>query len=138
MQLRGSTYHNVGQAFRSVYRTEGLSAFYVSYPTTLMMTVPFTAVQFTTYEYLKDTINPSGSYSPGTHIIAGGAAGAVAAAISTPLDVLKTLFVPTRLIPFDLLLFPNATLPVFKIMFLKTTNSRNVGGRPNPKSERHL
>ncbi|CDZ97315.1 mitochondrial carrier [Phaffia rhodozyma] len=91
MQLRGSTYKNVGHAFRSVYKAEGISAFYVSYPTTLMMTVPFTAVQFTAYEYLKDTINPSGSYSPGTHIIAGGAAGAIAAAISTPLDVLKTL-----------------------------------------------
>jgi hypothetical protein len=29
------------------------TAFYVSYPTTLTMTVPFTAVQFSTYEYIK-------------------------------------------------------------------------------------
>lgn len=93
MQLRNSQYASVSSAFKTVYRTEGLGAFYVSYPTTLMMTIPFTAVQFTAYEYLKDVINPNGAYSPTTHIIAGGAAGAVAAAVSTPLDVMKTLYV---------------------------------------------
>lgn len=53
MQLRNSSYSTVSQAFRSVYRTEGISAFYVSYPTTLVMTIPFTAVQFTCYEFLS-------------------------------------------------------------------------------------
>jgi hypothetical protein len=47
MQLQNSRYSSVSQAFRTVYKTEGISAFYVSYPTTIMMTVPFTAVQFT-------------------------------------------------------------------------------------------
>lgn len=91
MQLQNSSYSHVAQAFRSVYKAEGLSAFYVSYPTTLTMTVPFTAVQFTVYEATKDALNPSGAYSPGTHIIAGGFAGAVAASVTTPLDVMKTL-----------------------------------------------
>jgi solute carrier family 25 iron transporter 28/37 len=70
---------------------EGLRAFYVSYPTTLAMTVPFTAVQFSTYEWAKKVMNPKETYSPVTHAIAGGFAGAVAAAITTPLDVAKTL-----------------------------------------------
>lgn len=52
MQLQGSRYSSVSQAFRSVYKTEGISAFYVSYPTTIMMTVPFTAVQFTVRPFL--------------------------------------------------------------------------------------
>ena len=52
MQLQNSSYATVSQAFRSVYKTEGISAFYVSYPTTLVMTIPFTAVQFTCYEFL--------------------------------------------------------------------------------------
>ena len=52
MQLQNSSYKTVSQAFQSVYRTEGISAFYVSYPTTLVMTIPFTAVQFTCYEFL--------------------------------------------------------------------------------------
>ena len=91
MQVHQSQYRTVLECARTVYRTEGLQAFYVSYPTTLTMTVPFTAVQFTVYEQLKTLLNPSGVYSPGTHIIAGGLAGAVAGAVTTPLDVAKTL-----------------------------------------------
>lgn len=53
MQVHGSEFRGVAECFRTVYRTEGLNAFYVSYPTTLMMTVPFTAVQFSTYEFIK-------------------------------------------------------------------------------------
>ncbi|KAF7796338.1 hypothetical protein EIP86_007515 [Pleurotus ostreatoroseus] len=55
------------------------------------MTVPFTAVQFTVYEQLKKLLNPAGGYSPATHIISGGLSGAVAGAVTTPLDVAKTL-----------------------------------------------
>ncbi|KAG9010647.1 Fe(2+) transporter [Tulasnella sp. JGI-2019a] len=91
MQLRDSKFRSVFTCARTVYRTEGLAAFYVSYPTTLIMTVPFTAVQFTTYEYFKQVLNPSNTYSPITHVISGGLAGAVAAASTTPLDVAKTL-----------------------------------------------
>jgi len=39
----------------------------------------------------RDKLNPSGDYSPLTHVTAGGIAGAVAAAVTTPLDVCKTL-----------------------------------------------
>lgn len=39
----------------------------------------------------RDRINPSNTYSPLTHVTAGGIAGAVAAAVTTPLDVCKTL-----------------------------------------------
>lgn len=39
----------------------------------------------------RDTLNPTGVYSPLTHVTAGGIAGGVAAAITTPLDVCKTL-----------------------------------------------
>ncbi|GAA5882637.1 hypothetical protein JCM3774_005667 [Rhodotorula dairenensis] len=91
MQAHGSEFRTVAETFRTVYRSEGLGAFYVSYPTTLTMTVPFTAVQFSTYEYIKDKINPANTYSPVTHVTAGGIAGAVAAAVTTPLDVCKTL-----------------------------------------------
>ena len=53
MQVHGSKFRSVPETFKTVYKTEGLAAFYVSYPTTLTMTVPFTAVQFSTYEFLK-------------------------------------------------------------------------------------
>jgi solute carrier family 25 iron transporter 28/37 len=89
MQIRNSPYRSVMHCAKSVYRSEGLTAFYVSYPTTLTMTVPFTAVQFSVYESLKSLLNPDGSYSPLTHVAAGGIAGGVAAAVTTPLDVAK-------------------------------------------------
>ncbi|KAL7424828.1 Fe(2+) transporter [Cryptotrichosporon argae] len=91
MQIRNSPHRTVLSCARAVYASEGLAAFYVSYPTTITMSVPFTAVQFSVYESLKTLINPDGGYSPGTHVAAGGAAGAVAAAVTTPLDVAKTL-----------------------------------------------
>jgi len=91
MQVHGSPFRSGWVCAKTVYKSEGFGAFYISYPTTLIMTVPFTAVQFTTYEFLKDTFNPSGSYSPLTHVSAGGLAGGVAAAVTTPLDVAKTL-----------------------------------------------
>ncbi|KAI9886580.1 MAG: autophagy protein atg9 [Watsoniomyces obsoletus] len=91
MQVHGSVYPSIYRCAQSVYRQEGLSAFYVSYPTTLTMTIPFTAIQFTAYESLSKVLNPSKKYDPFTHCTAGGLAGAVAAGITTPLDVVKTL-----------------------------------------------
>lgn len=44
-----------------------------------------------TLRFRRDAFNPSGVYSPITHVTAGGIAGAVAAAVTTPLDVCKTL-----------------------------------------------
>ena len=91
MQMQNSSHRSVISCARSVYASEGLRAFYISYPTTLTMTVPFTAAQFSVYEWAKKVINPSETYSPTTHVIAGGFSGAVAAAITNPLDVAKTL-----------------------------------------------
>ena len=48
-------------------------------------------MQFPTYEVVKTLLNPTNSYSPTTHIIAGGTAGAIAAALTTPIDVIKTV-----------------------------------------------
>ncbi|OZJ03434.1 hypothetical protein BZG36_03185 [Bifiguratus adelaidae] len=91
MQIHGSTYRSVFECARQVYTREGLRAFYISYPTTLTMNIPFQSIQFASYEYLRKWINPRGGYDPLTHVLAGGGAGALAAAVTTPLDVVKTL-----------------------------------------------
>lgn len=91
MQVHGSTYTSLAHCARSLLKNEGISAFYVSYPTTLTMTVPFTAAQFVAYESLSKSMNPTKTYDPTTHCVAGGLAGGVAAAVTTPLDVIKTL-----------------------------------------------
>jgi solute carrier family 25 (mitochondrial iron transporter), member 28/37 len=91
MQVHNSAYKSVITCAQTVYRTEGLGAFYISYPTTLLMSIPFTAVQFSIYEQTLQLINPKRLYDPLSHVAAGGLAGAVAAAVTTPLDVAKTL-----------------------------------------------
>ncbi|RKP07304.1 mitochondrial carrier [Thamnocephalis sphaerospora] len=91
MQVHGSVHRSVTSCAMHLLRTEGIGAFYISYPTTLMMTVPFQSVQFATYEYFRKVLNPSGHYDPLTHIVSGGLAGSIAAAVTTPLDVAKTL-----------------------------------------------
>ncbi|KAJ7077906.1 mitochondrial carrier domain-containing protein [Mycena belliarum] len=91
MQVHKSEFRSVLTCARVVFRTEGLSAFYVSYPTTLAISIPFNAIQYSVYEQLKRVMNPKHEYSPATHIVAGGVAGAVAAAVTTPLDVAKTI-----------------------------------------------
>lgn len=91
MQLHQSEFRSVFTCARVVFRNEGLSAFYVSYPTTLAISIPFNAIQFTVYEQVKRMMNPGNNYSPATHVTAGAVAGAVAAAVTTPLDVAKTI-----------------------------------------------
>ncbi|KAJ1998546.1 Fe(2+) transporter [Coemansia thaxteri] len=91
MQLAGTGYRNIFDCASKVLRSEGLRAFYVSYPTTLVMNMPFQSIQFGCYDLFRRSLNPSGVYSPVTHVLAGGMAGAVAAALTTPIDCCKTL-----------------------------------------------
>ncbi|CEG65622.1 hypothetical protein RMATCC62417_02369 [Rhizopus microsporus] len=91
MQLGDSVFMSVRDCARHVYAKEGLKAFYISLPTTLTMSIPFQSIQFSTYEYFRKALNPSGQYDPKTHAIAGCLAGAIASSITTPLDVVKTL-----------------------------------------------
>eukprot|EP00249_Psilotum_nudum_P017707 c26451_g1_i4 orf=314-1342(-) len=95
LQLRSSPYRGVTDCIEKVLREEGFGAFYASYRTTVVMNAPFTAVHFSTYEAVKKVLM---DMSPGTesdenlivHATAGGAAGALASAVTTPLDVVKT------------------------------------------------
>ncbi|KAL2899271.1 Mitochondrial RNA-splicing protein MRS3 [Bienertia sinuspersici] len=91
----GGTYRGVWDCVKMVFKEEGFKAFYASYRTTVVMNAPFTAVHFATYEAAKKGLT---GISPNTadderlvvHATAGAAAGALAAAITTPLDVVKT------------------------------------------------
>ncbi|KAJ4952989.1 hypothetical protein NE237_029821 [Protea cynaroides] len=95
LQLRSSPYSGVKDCVARMLKEEGLRAFYASYRTTIVMNAPFTAVHFATYEAVKKVLS---EVSPDNareerllvHITAGGAAGALAGAVTTPLDVVKT------------------------------------------------
>ena len=53
LQVVDSRYSGVLQCVRSIIRDEGMGAFYASYPTTVLMNVPFMAVHFAGYESFK-------------------------------------------------------------------------------------
>ncbi|KAJ8392707.1 hypothetical protein AAFF_G00071910 [Aldrovandia affinis] len=91
MQVYNSPYRGLWDCVWRVGRAEGPGAFYRSYGTQLLMNVPFQAVHFVTYELVQERLNPQRRYWPGSHILAGAAAGALSAAVTTPLDVCKTL-----------------------------------------------
>ncbi|KAL0612718.1 Mitoferrin-1 [Plecturocebus cupreus] len=91
LQMYNSQHQSALSCIRTVWRTEGLGAFYRSYTTQLTMNIPFQSIHFITYEFLQEQVNPHRTYNPQSHIISGGLAGALAAAATTPLDVCKTL-----------------------------------------------
>lgn len=91
LQVYNSPYKSAFECLVKVYRREGIRAFYRSYTTTLSMNVPFQSIHFIMYEALQETTNRKREYSPKAHVVSGGVAGAVASAVTTPLDVCKTL-----------------------------------------------
>ncbi|XP_077233065.1 uncharacterized protein LOC143875230 isoform X2 [Tasmannia lanceolata] len=95
LQLRNSPYKGVVDCVKRVLREEGFRAFYASYKTTVLMNAPYTAVHFATYEATKRALTEVSRESANeelviVHATAGAAAGALAAAVTTPLDVVKT------------------------------------------------
>lgn len=91
MQMFQSPYKNCRDCIIKTYRAEGLNAFYRSYTTALTMNIPFQVTHFVMYEKMQDFTNHNRNYNPKTHVLSGAVAGGAAAAITTPMDVCRTL-----------------------------------------------
>ena len=93
LQVVNSRYSGVLHCVKAILREEGIGAFYASYPTTVLMNVPFMAVHFAGYESFKLLLTGADrqdEHGVAEELIAGGLAGACAGLVSTPLDVVKT------------------------------------------------
>lgn len=91
MQMFQSPYKNCRDCVLKICRAEGIGAFYRSYITALTMNIPFQVTHFVMYEKMQGLTNGERHYNPATHVISGAVAGGAAAAITTPMDVCRTL-----------------------------------------------
>lgn len=76
-----------------LFTTDGLPGFYRGFGITIMREIPFTSIQFPLYEFLKLQLakwKGTKRIPPSQASVCGCVAGGVAAALTTPLDVLKT------------------------------------------------
>eukprot|EP00906_Rhabdomonas_costata_P026291 RCo037450 len=92
LQISGGTVGVVAM-IKKVLMTEGVRAFYVSMPTTILMNVPFSSAHFATYETVKTLLGASDTdmeHSFWKYAVAGGLGGACGGIVSNPLDVIKT------------------------------------------------
>lgn len=85
-----------------------LKGLYRGYGSTIMREIPFTTIEFPLYEALKAEWAEKTNVkylSPGKDAVCGSIAGGIAAAITTPLDVLKTR-----------LMLEKQRVPIFKMI----------------------
>ncbi|KAG2109208.1 mitochondrial carrier domain-containing protein [Suillus cothurnatus] len=76
-----------------VLQHDGVRGFYRGFLTTIMREIPFTSLQFPLYEFLKYRLSKHLDRKPlyaHEAAVCGSIAGGTAAALTTPLDVLKT------------------------------------------------
>ena len=98
-RLQLGCYKGAVDCTRSIIRTEGLSALFRSYPTTLVINAPYGAVLVTANEKLKEWLVPASESSASDqssvsslsrYFVSAGIAAACASVMTHPLDVVKT------------------------------------------------
>lgn len=90
MQIAKVPYKSIVHCAKDILKTEGVRAYYLSFPTTLLMNIPYFCVQFMTYEATKRPLTKQGLNDHSVSLVAGTIAGIAGAACSNPFDVVKT------------------------------------------------
>lgn len=92
-RVQSGVYAGAGAAVRATFAKEGLPGFFTGYGSLVIRELPFDAIQFPLYEYLKKVASERKGGRPlqtWETSVCGSIAGAVSATITTPLDVVKT------------------------------------------------
>ncbi|KAK6739726.1 hypothetical protein RB195_008305 [Necator americanus] len=93
MQSEQMNYRDIGKALRVTVANHGISGFYLGWVPTLLRDIPFSAIYWAMYQYLKRyTMTWKNMKEPTfvTSFACGATAGSFAAVVTTPFDVLKT------------------------------------------------
>lgn len=77
-RLQLGFHSGVSDCLQCIVRTEGIGALFLSYPTTLVMNVPYAAIMVAANESFKRLLNPSGEYNVKAFLVSGGGAGVIA------------------------------------------------------------
>jgi len=90
--LQAGNYNSLTEAASDINKRHGMAGFYRGYLTTVGREIPFALIQFPLWERMKKEIGrvQGRETSPWQGACCGSAAGAFAAAVTTPLDVAKT------------------------------------------------
>ncbi|CDI87052.1 mitochondrial carrier domain-containing protein, putative [Eimeria praecox] len=93
-QVQLGLHASTSEGFSAVWRLEGPRGFFVGLGTSMLRDVPFAAMQLSLWEWFKlkalGESPPSTSFTTAVSGAAGMIAGAVAAVVTTPMDVVKT------------------------------------------------
>ena len=107
-RMQTGRYEKLSIALREISLTYGVRGFYVGYGSTVAREVPFSFIQFPLWERAKliwtKHINEGKDIEAYQGAICGSLSGGIAAAITTPLDVIKTrlmLDVDANKVPYN-------------------------------------
>ncbi|CAD6234632.1 unnamed protein product [Miscanthus lutarioriparius] len=81
------------QVLLGILRADGFFGLYAGYAATLLRNLPAGVLSYSSFEYLKAFTlkrRAGESLTPGESVLCGALAGAISAALTTPLDVVKT------------------------------------------------
>jgi len=84
---------SASEVFIRTIQTEGVGGLYAGYSAALLRNLPSNIISFSTFEYLKLAWlrdSEKETLEPWQSVLSGAMAGALSAAVTTPLDVVKT------------------------------------------------
>eukprot|EP01138_Halocafeteria_seosinensis_P016480 gb/GECG01016811.1/.p1 GENE.gb/GECG01016811.1/~~gb/GECG01016811.1/.p1 ORF type:complete len:308 (+),score=23.77 gb/GECG01016811.1/:1-924(+) len=92
-QMQAGHHQSTAAAVRDIIKTDGFRGLFAGYWSTVLREIPFDAVEFALYEFLKRRLiqyRRKDDLVLWENCILGSTAGAIAAGLTTPLDVIKT------------------------------------------------